>query len=226
MASVPLVSLDDVGRSFRTTGGAFAALRHVTAEIRADDRLALMGPSGSGKSTLLHLLAGLDEPTEGSVSWPGLGKHPRALPAGSVAVVFQGPALVPTLDAVENVALPLLLAGVGDGEARERGTAALETLGLGTIATHLPEQLSGGQAQRVAIARAIAGHPSLVLADEPTGQLDRATADAAMDVLLAALPIGCALVVATHDARVAARLAERWQLTDGLLETGAPACSS
>jgi predicted ABC-type transport system involved in lysophospholipase L1 biosynthesis ATPase subunit len=143
-----------------------------------------------------------------------------------VAVVFQGPALVPTLDAVENVALPLLLAGVGDGEARERGTAALETLGLGTIATHLPEQLSGGQAQRVAIARAIAGHPSLVLADEPTGQLDRATADAAMDVLLAALPIGCALVVATHDARVAARLAERWQLTDGLLETGAPACSS
>jgi putative ABC transport system ATP-binding protein len=139
-------------------------------------------------------------------------------------VVFQRPSLLPELDATENVALPLLLSGVEDPEATVSAWAALDRLGLGDLARLLPEELSGGQAQRVGMARALAGRPSLVVADEPTGQLDHATAAAVLDALdEAAAATGAALLISTHDPMVAARFGERWTMADGRLVEGRPA---
>jgi putative ABC transport system ATP-binding protein/lipoprotein-releasing system ATP-binding protein len=182
-----------------------------------------MGPSGSGKSTLLHLMAGLDEPTVGEVVWPAIGSR-EALRPGPVAVIFQGPSLMPPLTVTENVELPLVLAGASAGEAAGRAGQALELLDLLELRDKLPEEISGGQAQRVAIARALSGDPRLILADEPTGQLDRTNATAVIDVLLAAADhAGAALVVATHDPLIAGRLTEHWQMEDGRLHTQATA---
>jgi putative ABC transport system ATP-binding protein len=207
----------DVSRTFRRGGVEVAAVRKVDCTVTAGMRIALTGPSGSGKSTLLHLLAGLDRPSAGTVSWPGLDGAPRERP-GVVGVVFQGPSLIPALDVQENVALPLLLAGVREGEAVERANAALDGLALSGLVAALPEELSGGQAQRVAIARVLAGRPALVLADEPTGQLDRATATQVMTELLrAADALDAAVVVATHDPEVAGRLSRQWRMDDGAL---------
>src|SRR5207244_3310043 len=159
---------------------------------------ALVGASGSGKSTLVHLLAGLDDPTTGSIAWPGLGTRPSRSRPGVVGVVFQGPSLLPALDAVENVALPLLLAGRRDADAMNEARGALAALGLDALSMLLPEELSGGQAQRVAVARALVCSPPLVLADEPTGQLDHDTATTVIDALLAAADrAGAGLVIAT-----------------------------
>jgi len=192
-------------------------LEPTDCEIAPGARIALMGPSGSGKSTLIHLMAGLDEPTGGEVSWPAIGP-PGALRPGPVAVIFQGPSLMAPLTVAENVALPLILGGATHSEALRAGTAALERLELAELADKLPEEISGGQAQRVAVARALAGEPLLVLADEPTGQLDHASASAVVDVLLAAAAhSGAALVVATHDPAVAERLPEQWQIHGGRL---------
>ena len=196
------------------------ALRDVSCILGAGMRVALTGPSGSGKSTLLHLLAGLDTPTSGTIEWPGLGGNPFGRP-GAVGMVFQGPSLLPPLDVTENVALPLLLAGSTETDARGRALAALHDVGLDELAARLPEELSGGQAQRVAVARALAARPRLILADEPTGQLDTATADRFLTIALAMLDAaGIALVVATHDERVAARMRDRWHMDHGTLRTG------
>lgn len=212
----PLVECIMVSRTF-TRGGEVAAVRAVSCTVEAQMRVALTGPSGSGKSTLLHLLAGLDTPTAGTLWWPGLGGAPAARP-GTVGVVFQGPSLIPALTVVENVRLPLLLAGMGEDEAVERACAALDRLAIGELAGKLPEELSGGQAQRVAVGRVLASRPRLILADEPTGQLDQDTGDRVMSVLLeTAEELGAALVVATHDARVARRLPHRWRMDDGRL---------
>jgi predicted ABC-type transport system involved in lysophospholipase L1 biosynthesis ATPase subunit len=136
-----------------------------------------------------------------------------------VAVVFQGPSLLPPLSVLENTALPLVIGGMTDAEAREVARHALATLGLEELADKLPEEISGGQAQRVAVARALAGQPSLILADEPTGQLDSVNGAAVVDVLLAASAhAGAALVISTHDLQVAARLPERWEMHSGQLE--------
>ena len=206
-----------VSRTFRRGGVEVPAVRKVDCTVLARTRIALTGRSGSGKSTLLHLLAGLDRPTAGTISWPGLGGSPRERP-GLVGVVFQGPSLIPALDVRENVALPLLLAGVRETEAVERAAAALDGLALGALAAALPEELSGGQAQRVAIARVLAGRPALVLADEPTGQLDRDTAAHVMTALLrAADELAATVLVATHDPEVAGRLARQWRMDDGAL---------
>jgi putative ABC transport system ATP-binding protein len=180
-------------------------------------QVALTGPSGSGKSTLVHLLAGLDTPTSGTLAWPGLDGSPAGRP-GLVSVVFQGPSLLPPLDVTENVALPLLLAGCRERQARERATAALHDVGLDELAARLPEELSGGQAQRVAVARALAARPRVILADEPTGQLDSAHAAQVAGLLLdAAARLNAALVLATHDLTIADRLPERWQMDDGVM---------
>jgi predicted ABC-type transport system involved in lysophospholipase L1 biosynthesis ATPase subunit len=167
---------------------------------------------------LLHLLAGLEQPTVGSVSWPGL---PPALDrAFQIGVVFQSPSLVPALTVEENTALPLVLAGVSDGESRTRAAEALAAVGLDDLAGKLPEDLSGGQGQRVAVARVLAQRPRLVLADEPTGQLDRATGHHLIEVLLATVTrIGAALVVSTHDSAVADRLDTHWYMYEGRLYT-------
>jgi ABC-type lipoprotein export system ATPase subunit len=180
-------------------------------------RIAIMGPSGSGKSTLLHLMAGLDDPTVGTVEWPGIKGRLRP---GPIAVIFQGPSLLPPLTVLENVALPLVLAGASDDDAREGAHQALTLLRLDELSDKLPEEISGGQAQRVAVARALAGRPRLILADEPTGQLDHENGAAVVDVLLAAASHGdAALVVATHDPAVADRLPDRWEMHSGRLET-------
>jgi putative ABC transport system ATP-binding protein len=213
----PLVRCIDAARTFGRGDSAVVALHHATCEIVAGQLVALSGPSGSGKSTLLHLLAGLDEPTAGTVDWPALDG--AALRPGPIAVVFQAPSLLEPLDVLENVALPLLLAGEARTVADAVARAALEALGLADIAAKLPDELSGGQSQRVAIARAFAGTPRLLLADEPTGQLDRDTATSVMDTLVAAaIGGGATLVVATHDPEISSRLTTRWRVVDGRLD--------
>jgi predicted ABC-type transport system involved in lysophospholipase L1 biosynthesis ATPase subunit len=209
--SEPLVRCDGAARTYGDGATATVGLQPTDCEVAPGVRIALVGPSGSGKSTLLHLMAGLDRPTHGSVTWPGLdGDRP--------AVVFQGPSLLPPLTVVENVALPLILAGEADADARLRALAALERLGLAELAEKLPEEISGGQSQRVAIARALAGRPRLLLADEPTGQLDAVTGAAIVGALLeAAGSAGAALVIATHDPSVAERLDERAEMHSGRL---------
>lgn len=215
----PLVRCRDAARTFGTGSSATVALQPTTCAVKPGSRIALVGPSGSGKSTLLHLMAGLDDPTLGTVDWPGIGSREQ-LRSGAVGVVFQGPSLLPPLTVEENVALPLVITGVTDTDSHVRAHLALERLELIDLADKLPEEISGGQAQRIAVARAIAGEPRLILADEPTGQLDRVNGAAVVDVLLAAADhTGAALVIATHDMSVAERLPERWAMYDGSLET-------
>lgn len=227
-----LVRCGGVARTFGSGLGAVVAVHDITCEILAGQQVAITGPSGSGKSTLLHLLAGLDEPTAGAVSWPALGDR-DALRPGPVGVVFQGPSLLPALDVLENVALPLLLGGASEADAAAAAAAALDRLQLSALAAKLPEELSGGQAQRVAVARVLAGRPQLILADEPTGQLDHAAATVIVDALIrSATDLGAALVVSTHDPVVAARLTSRWVMADGSFVTpadqrqGTVACSA
>ncbi|MGI8511055.1 MAG: ABC transporter ATP-binding protein [Solirubrobacteraceae bacterium] len=217
IADEPLVRCAAAARTYGSGPAATVALQPTDCEVRPRARIALMGPSGSGKSTLLHLMAGLDDPTVGTVTWPGIGSRDDLRP-GPVAVVFQGPSLLPPLSIEENVALPLVLDGAPDSEAHPRARAALELLDLLDLADKLPEEISGGQAQRVAVARVLAGEPRLILADEPTGQLDRSNGAAVIDVLLAAAGhSGAALVVSTHDPMVATRLPERWEMHSGRL---------
>jgi ABC-type lipoprotein export system ATPase subunit len=216
-----LVRCEGVARTHGTGPTATVALQPTDCEVFPGQRIALVGPSGSGKSTLLHLLAGLDDPTLGSVTWPAIGTRDDLRP-GRVAVVFQGPSLLPPLTVLENIALPLVIGGRTDRAARAVARDALATLDLEELADKLPEEISGGQAQRVAVARALAGEPSLILADEPTGQLDRTNGSAVVDVLLAASEhAGSALVISTHDPRVAARLPERWEMHSGAIQTHA-----
>jgi putative ABC transport system ATP-binding protein len=212
-----LVRCEDVARTFGTGIGAVVAVRRVSCQVPAGAQLAITGPSGSGKSTLLHLLAGLDLPTLGTVTWPALGGR-SALRHGAVGLVFQGPSLLAPLDVLENVALPLLLGGATEEQARVAADGALDRLGLRSLRAKLPDELSGGQSQRVAVARVLAGEPRLILADEPTGQLDHTTAMSVIAELLAsAAATGAALVVSTHDPRVAERFPERWDMVDGEL---------
>ena len=228
MSDDALVRCDGVARTFGSGARATVALQPVSCSVDPHARIALVGSSGSGKSTLLHLLIleagnnnfpGLDDPSLGEVTWPAIGDR-SALRPGPLALVFQGPSLLPPLTVVENVALPLTLGGSTSAEARRLAMTALDRLGLGDLADKLPEEISGGQAQRVAVARALAGEPRLILADEPTGQLDRASGSAVIDVLLAAADhSGAALIVTTHDPTVADRLPERWAMSDGRLTT-------
>jgi putative ABC transport system ATP-binding protein len=217
-----LVRAEDAGRDFGQGRQAVTAVAGATFTIRGEDRIALIGPSGSGKSTLLHLMAGLDAPTSGTIEWPALGERSLLRPE-LVTMAFQGPSLMPPLTVTENVALPLLLAGSSEQDARRQALEMIDLLTLSEVGEKLPEELSGGQLQRAGLARALVGRPRLVLADEPTGQQDRATGALVMDLVLSRVrSIGAALVVATHDPAVAARLPTRWRLRDGqLLEEAA-----
>ncbi|GGP87843.1 ABC transporter ATP-binding protein [Streptomyces melanogenes] len=212
-----LVGCHGVARTYGVGAAAVVAVHGATCEVRSGDRIAITGPSGSGKSTLLHLMAALEEPTTGRVTWPGLARGPVP---DQVGVVFQGPSLIPALDVVENTALPLVLAGHREEPARRRALDCLALVIATGLADKLPEELSGGQAQRVAVARALAAAPRLILADEPTGQLDRATGRHVVDVLLAtADTLGAALVLTTHDPTVARRLTLQWSMDNGRLRT-------
>lgn len=216
-----LVRASGLGRQFGNGHSAVIAVGDATFEIREGDRIALTGPSGSGKTSLLHLIAALDQPSAGIIEWPALGRADDLRP-GPVAVAFQGPSLLPPLTVVENVALPALLAGSAETAATAAAGVLIDRLGLADVASKLPEQISGGQAQRAGLARALMGEPRLILADEPTGQLDRGSAAELMDVLLQQVTATqAALVVATHDTAVAGRLPLRWSMTDRILYTDA-----
>ena len=211
-----LIAAEAVSRSYRQGGASIAAVTSATFRLHAQDRIALMGRSGSGKSTLLHLMAGLDVPSSGALAWPALGAPDTLLPE-KVSLVFQAPSLLEPMTVSENVALPLLLAkAAGDIDAAV--SAALATFGLEGLARKLPEELSGGQMQRVAMARAIVGNPRVIMAGEPTGQLDQATGHALLDALIAHLSAThTALVIATHDPSVAGRMDTIWRIERGVL---------
>ena len=212
-----LVETADLCRTFGTGSAAVVAVHGVSCRILAGDRVALTGASGSGKSTLFHLLAGLDQPTRGTVSWPGLGTSPHADPS-QVGLIFQSQSLIPALSALDNVGLALLLRGASQEEARRSARSAMERVGIDLVRAQLPAELSGGQAQRVAIARVLLSRPRLILADEPTGRLDVVAASRVLDVLLeTADDLGAGLVVSTHDPRVWERLTNRWRMRDGSL---------
>jgi putative ABC transport system ATP-binding protein len=212
-----LVRCVDVARTFGQGEQAVVAVHGCSCEVAAGARIAITGASGSGKSTLLHLLAGLEEPTSGTVTWPEFGTS-RSERSRNIAVVFQGPSLLPALDVLENTMMAAVLTGTDESEALARALVALDKVGISGLSNQLPETLSGGQAQRVAVARALTSRPRLLLADEPTGQLDEQTGRHVMDVLLAAADeLGAALVVSTHDPSVGDRLAEQWEIRDGRL---------
>jgi putative ABC transport system ATP-binding protein/lipoprotein-releasing system ATP-binding protein len=200
-----LVDARGLRRTYTAGATTVEALDGAGLVINPGDRIALTGRSGSGKSTLLHLIAGLDAPTGGSIIWPALGQFEELRPR-HIGLVMQSPSLIPWLTVAENIALPLQLDGsvAADGEAAAR--EALAEFQLEEIAGKLPEEISGGQAQRVSLVRATITQPALLLADEPTGQLDHVTASALLNVLFHwAERTGAAVVVATHDRLVADR---------------------
>jgi ABC-type lipoprotein export system ATPase subunit len=211
----PLVKADGLSRSFGAGDAAVVGLEPTSFSVGQGERIALLGPSGSGKSTLLNLIAGLDDPTGGTISWPGIGSRQTLRPLG-VGMIHQFAALIPTLSVGENVALPLRLGHrTVDDEAVGEALAALDLAGL---ADRLPDELSGGQAQRVGIARALVHCPALLLADEPTGQLDRTTGQATLSVVLDYVRRHVmTFVMATHDPAVAERVETLWRMEHGRL---------
>ena len=219
-----MIRLSDVTKVYEADGNRVEALRGVTLHVARGEFVALVGPSGCGKSTLLNLIGGIDVPTSGEVVVDGAalaGLSDRALSLyrrEKVGFVHQLFNLLPTLTALENVALPLLLQGVGGREARERARQQLEGVGMGHRARHGPHQLSGGEQQRVAIARAIVHGPPIILADEPTGNLDSKAGQEVLD-LLAWLVVaqGRTLLLATHSREAAARAGRVAILRDGVV---------
>ncbi|MEO8911268.1 MAG: ATP-binding cassette domain-containing protein [Gemmatimonadaceae bacterium] len=213
-----LVETKDVTRVFGENESRVIALQHASCRIVRGDRIALVGPSGSGKSTLLHLLAALDEPTSGTIAWPALGDRATLRPS-KVSFVFQTESLLAPLTVLENIEVPCLLAGSDPQKARDDASRVLRELDLGALADKLPEEISGGQAQRAAVARSLVSSPALILADEPTGQLDHATAFHLLDLLDRKLEgTDAAIVIATHDPLVARRMKTQWQMEHGVLK--------
>ena len=216
-----VVAARDLTRDYRTGGTRVRALRSVSIDVPRGDFLAVTGPSGSGKSTLLHLLGGVDRPTSGEVVFLGRNlarmsvEERAALRLEQVGLVFQRFHLLPMLTALENVELPLAAARVPRGLRRARAAAVLERVALADRLHHKPGELSGGQCQRVAIARALANDPALVLADEPTGELDRATSREVLALFQSLHSEGTTVVVATHDLELAAGAKRSIEVVDG-----------
>ncbi len=226
-----IIEVRDLKLSLPSAAGLVNILRGIDLDVAEGATVGLVGPSGSGKSTLLMVLAGLERPDEGSVRIAGqeltgldedaLARFRRA----HIGIVFQSFHLIPTMTALENVAIPLEFAGRAD--AFERAKAELDAVGLGHRLSHYPAQLSGGEQQRVALARAVAGDPEILLADEPTGNLDQTTGTEIIELMFALhRRKGTTLLLITHDDRLAARCGRVIRLKDGLIEgaqgTGAP----
>ena len=222
--SEPIVEATNVSREFQMPAGPVVAVRDLTLTIRAGEHTAIRGPSGCGKSTLLHMLGCVDTPTSGTLMFDGrdiagLGDRARSLlRLRHIGFVFQRFFLLPMLTAAENVELPQAEAGVAKAERLRRSLELLDYVGLSARAAHRPSQLSGGEMQRVAIARALANRPRLVLADEPTGELDEATGEQVAALLDRVNADGTALVIVTHDPAVASRARRILTMKDGRIE--------
>jgi putative ABC transport system ATP-binding protein len=222
MSSGPVLELDAVTKVYPSRPPV-TALRGVTLRIDAGELVAIVGPSGSGKTTLLHLMGTLDRPSSGRVSLTGRDvatlpdRQLSALRAGRIGFVFQQFFLAEHASALDNVADGLLYTGMRQAERRERAREALRVVGLGARPHARPTQLSGGQRQRVAIARALVGEPAIVLADEPTGNLDTATGASVLELIAELNRRGTTIVVITHDRDVAARMPRRVDVRDGFV---------
>ena len=221
----PVASLRNLRRSFSQGGETIEVLRGIHLDVRPGEIVALLGPSGSGKSTMLQAIGLLEGGFEGVIEIAGVdasklsGDARTTLRRDSLGFVYQFHHLLPDFNAVENVVLPQLVAGRTTDEARERAAELLTALGLGHRMEHRPSQLSGGEQQRVAVARALANRPALVLADEPTGNLDEATADRVLEEFLKLVRgQGSAALVATHNERLAFRMDRVLRLHEGMLE--------
>ena len=216
-----MIELQNVCRTFTVGDQQVAALRDVNLRLDAGEYVSIMGPSGSGKSTLLNLVGLLDRPTSGEYRLDGgnvteLDDEQQArVRREKIGFVFQSFHLVPRLTAAMNIELPLILAGIAAGERKARVKRLLENYGLADRAEHRPEQLSGGQRQRVAIARATVMQPSVLLADEPTGNLDRATGWEVLKLLEQLVERDITLVIVTHDAEIGARARRQIHMLDG-----------
>jgi putative ABC transport system ATP-binding protein len=218
--TLPLVDLSDIHLTLGSAAGQVNILRGVTLQVERGETVAVVGPSGSGKSTMMMIVAGLERPSTGSVRIDGtdfgsLDEDGLALfRRRNIGIVFQAFHLITTMTALENVAVPLELAGAPD--AFDRAREGLKTVGLGERVTHYPGQLSGGEQQRVALARAFAAEPSLLLADEPTGNLDAATGAAIIDLMFdLRRKRGATLLLITHDRDLAARCDRTVRMHDG-----------
>jgi putative ABC transport system ATP-binding protein len=219
--SSPMVELEDLWRTYRVGEHELHALKNVSVRIDAGDYVAVMGPSGSGKSTLLNVLGCLDRPTSGAYRLDGrrvsalTDEELSSVRSNQIGFVFQSFHLIPRLSAAENVALPLVLAGVEPEERERRAAVALEAVGLAERAGHRPNELSGGESQRVAIARATVMAPRVLLGDEPTGNLDSASGNQIMELLERMNGDGLTLVIVTHDLNIGRRANRVLVLRDG-----------
>ncbi len=223
--SEPVLSVRGVTRTYATGSGGLTVLKGVDLDVFPGEVVGLIGPSGSGKSSLLHAAGLLERPTEGSIAIDGqdvgsLDERARTkLRLFKIGFVYQFHHLLPEFDARDNVALPMRIAGMGEAEARRRAEETLTSLGLGERLTHQPAQMSGGEQQRVAIARALGNAPRLLLADEPTGNLDPTTSQAVFDDLRARVKAtGVAALIATHNMELAGHMDRVFALKDGHLE--------
>lgn len=223
--SKPVLSVRNVTRTYDTATGGLTVLKGVNLDVMPGEVVGLIGPSGSGKSSLLHAAGLLERPTSGEIRIDGAdvgGLDERArthIRLASIGFVYQFHHLLAEFDARDNVALPLRIAGVGQVQARERASEVLTALGLGERLTHQPAQLSGGEQQRVAVARALANRPRLLLADEPTGNLDPATSQSVFEALQRLVKdTGVAALIATHNMELAGHMDRVFALKDGHLE--------
>ncbi|MDO9078475.1 MAG: ABC transporter ATP-binding protein [Brevundimonas sp.] len=223
--SKPVLSVRNVTRTYDTASGGLTVLKGVNLDVMPGEVVGLIGPSGSGKSSLLHAAGLLERPTSGEIRIDGAdvgGLDERArthIRLASIGFVYQFHHLLAEFDARDNVALPLRIAGVGQAQARERASEVLTALGLGERLTHQPAQLSGGEQQRVAVARALANRPRLLLADEPTGNLDPATSQSVFEALQRLVKdTGVAALIATHNMELAGHMDRVFALKDGHLE--------
>jgi putative ABC transport system ATP-binding protein len=227
--TTPVIQLEKISKTYLLGRFSVEALREVSVEIAPGELVAIMGPSGSGKTTLLEILGCLLQPSAGRYLFKG--RHVESIPPDGLAAlrgeeigfVFQSFNLLPRLSALENVELPLAYRRVGRRERRSRAEEALERVGLSTRGRHRPAELSGGERQRVAIARALVNRPSVILADEPTGNLDTHTGESILELLFSLHRSGATIVIVTHDPRIGERVERCVTIRDGQIEQDAAA---